>query len=58
MQDEQKYESLSQVLYLCDFVKFAKYHPADSETVSAFEVVEVSVNYIEKELTRPVKGAS
>lgn len=58
MQDEQKYESLSQVLYLCDFVKFAKYHPADSEAVSAFEVVEASVNYIEKELTRPRKGAS
>jgi len=54
MADEAKYDSLSQVLYLCDFVKFAKYHPDDSEAASAFEVIEDSVNYIEDGLKKPV----
>ncbi len=52
MNDEVQYESLSQVLYLCDFVKFAKYHPADSEASSAFEVIEASINYIEAALKK------
>lgn len=54
MNDEVKYESLSQVLYLCDFVKFAKYHPDDSEAASAFEVIEASINYIEAKLKKTV----
>lgn len=47
MKDEVKYDSLAQVLYLCDFVKFAKYDPEDSEATSAFEVIEDSIHYIE-----------
>ncbi|MCH5717327.1 DUF4348 domain-containing protein [Niabella hibiscisoli] len=54
MADEAKYDSLLQVLHLCDFVKFAKYHPDDSEAASAFEVIEGSINYIESELKKPV----
>ncbi|MGE9314610.1 hypothetical protein ACLOAU_23340 [Niabella sp. CJ426] len=54
MPDEVKYDSLSQVLYLCDFVKFAKYHPEDHEATSAFEVIEASINYIETEMNKPV----
>lgn len=55
MADELKYNSLSQVLYLCDFVKFARYHPDDSEAASAFEVIEESVNYIEAEFKKKFK---
>lgn len=47
MADEARYSSLSQVLYLCDFVKFAKYDPDDNEATSAFEVVEDAIHYIE-----------
>jgi len=47
MADEARYSSLSQVLYLCDFVKFAKYDPDDNEAASAFEVVEDAIHYIE-----------
>ncbi|MCH5596930.1 BatD family protein [Niabella ginsengisoli] len=52
MKDEVKYDSLSQVLYLCDFVKFAKYDPEDSEATSAFEVIEDSIHYIEETVRR------
>lgn len=52
MADEVKYESLAQVLYLCDFVKFAKYHPEHSEAASAFEVIEDAIHYIEETLKR------
>lgn len=48
--DEAKYNSLSQVLYLSDLVKFAKYDPEDNEAASAFEVVEDAIHYIESGL--------
>lgn len=50
MTDEAKGNSLSQVLYLSDLVKFAKYDPDDSEAASAFEVVEDAIHYIESGL--------
>lgn len=58
--NELQYDSIAQVLYLCDFVKFAKYDPADSEAVSAFEVVSQSIDHIEKQikLSKPPKNAS
>lgn len=52
MNDAAKYSSLSQVLQLCDFVKFAKYHPDNSESASAFDVVQASVHYIEATLRK------
>lgn len=45
--DEAKYKNISQVLYLCDFVKFAKHKPAETEARSAFETIEQSINHIE-----------
>lgn len=45
--DETLYRSLSQVMSLCDLVKFAKYDPEDVEAQSAYEVVERSVDHIE-----------
>lgn len=63
-----KYTSLRQVLLLSDFVKFAKYDPDDDEAVSAYEVVEQSIDHIEEEVKRkqaqaiinkhPLKNAS
>lgn len=49
-QDTIKYSSISQVLFLSDFVKFAKYDPDDSETESAYEVIEQSINHIEEKV--------
>lgn len=50
VEDTSKYGSLEQVLYLSDFVKFAKYDPADSEAESAYEVIEQSIDHIEHEV--------
>ena len=47
-----KYESLHQVLMLSDFVKFAKYDPEDSESESAYEVVDQTIDHIETEVKR------
>lgn len=47
---EANYESISNVLYLSDYVKFAKYDPEDSEATSAFEVVSQSIGIIEQEV--------
>src|SRR5690606_23515725 len=44
--NEVKYNNLSQVLLLCDYVKFAKYHPNRNETNAAFEVIESTIHYI------------
>lgn len=42
-----KYDQLSNVLHLCDFVKFAKYRPEKNETTQAFETIESAITYIE-----------
>jgi len=50
--DGSKYNSLHQVLVLSDFVKFAKYDPADAEATSAYEVIDQSIDHIEAQVTR------
>ena len=52
VENSSKYTSLNQVLVLSDFVKFAKYDPADSEATSAYEVIEQSIDHIEEEVKR------
>lgn len=47
-----KYTAISQVLFLSDFVKFAKYNPSDSEAISAYEVVRQSIDHIEEKAER------
>ncbi|GAB3425446.1 hypothetical protein GCM10027516_27900 [Niabella aquatica] len=54
--DEAGYNRLSQVLYLCELVKFAKYDPADNEAASAFEVVEAAISDIESGLKNKPGG--
>ena len=50
--DEIRYDSLVQVMYMCDFVKFAKYMPQKSEALSAYEVIEGAVHYLEDVLNK------
>lgn len=50
VENNSKYNSLQQVLVLSDFVKFAKYDPADTESESAYEVIENSIDHIEEEV--------
>lgn len=52
IEDGLKYNSLTQVLAVSDFVKFAKYDPPDAEADSAFEVIEQSIDHIESEVKR------
>lgn len=54
--DAIKYDSMAQVLYLSDFVKFAKYNPDVNETASAYEVTEQSVKYLEEEMRSSKAG--
>ncbi|HMR84709.1 MAG TPA: hypothetical protein PKE30_16305 [Niabella sp.] len=56
MTEEGRYNGLSQVLYLSDLVKFAKYDPDDNESASAFEVVEDAIHYIESGLKNKPGG--
>lgn len=50
VKDEDRYQALSGVLFLCDLVKFAKYNPDKDEAGAAFDVVDGSIDYIENEL--------
>ncbi len=47
-QDETAYRNMCQVLQLCHFVKFAKYHPDKTETRSALDITTQSIKYIEE----------
>jgi hypothetical protein len=47
--DKSKYKNISEVLYLADFVKFAKYQPDKEELDSAKIIIEDAVRYIENE---------
>lgn len=45
--DDKAYGNMSQVLQLCNFVKFAKYHPNSSERQSALDTTEQSIKLLE-----------
>ncbi|SDC14414.1 hypothetical protein [Niabella drilacis] len=53
--DGQLYQSLAQVLSLCDLVKFAKYDPEDAEARSAYEVIDKGVDHIEEGIRNAAK---
>jgi hypothetical protein len=46
--DSAIYNRLSQILFISDFVKFAKYHPDENEAQSAFEAIVQAIHHIEK----------
>ncbi|WP_018626487.1 hypothetical protein [Niabella aurantiaca] len=54
--DEQLYQSLAQVLSLCDLVKFARYDPEDAEAQSAYEVIQKGVDHIEEGIRNAAKS--
>ena len=45
---KEQFEALSQSLRLSDFVKFAKYIPAEEDKTKVFVVIENSIDTIEK----------
>ncbi|GAB3017682.1 BatD family protein [Niabella terrae] len=54
--DKAAYSELTQVLYLADFVKFAKYKPTASESGAAIDIIEKSIGDLEQQLTKPAKN--
>jgi len=46
---EEEFSKLAQALRMSDFVKFAKYEPADSDKQESFAAVKVSIENIENE---------
>jgi len=50
--DKSKYKNISEVLYIADFVKFAKYQPDKEELDSAKMIIEDAVRYIENEFEK------
>ncbi len=52
IKDKDRYQELSEVLFQCNLVKFAKYTPDRKEAGIAFKVVDDSIDYIEEELRK------
>jgi hypothetical protein len=53
--DKELFNSLSQSLRLCDFVKFAKYIPGKEDDRLVFEAIKNSISFLETDKTKEKK---